>query len=138
MSVAGYLVKERVEALTAPIVSPDVMALTPGRGADQEDAVFGTYTIVQNRLYNQPYRHSDLIDINIFHPNFDIIQQCVSAIVDDLNQENFGGHAINSNSDDIRFTNITATQSSASENTLINGKEAHGARLAILIEYVEL
>jgi hypothetical protein len=138
MTSAGFLIKERIEEICSPIVAPKELVLHPGRGGEDEDEVFGTYNIVQNRLYKQPYRSSDIVDINIYHDSFTILQDCMTAILDDLNAESFVTHPINVNDDDIRFTNIFTSQSSSSENVLINGKEAFGARVAIIIDYVRL
>ncbi len=86
-----YVIKDRIETIANVIFNPHILKLKPGRSSpdNNRDVVAkGYYIIVPNLDYDQPYIHTDAMQVTLFHTNYLQFNMVLTAIIRDLNQEN--------------------------------------------------
>lgn len=123
-----YLIKEHIESLL------DINLYFGSGGSDQE-ANFGTVRYAPNLIYSQPYMHIDGLRITLYYEQLGDLMDALDLLLNDLNQENYATHVLNTNEDGVNYKEIEAMAGQVQEYSLIDEKQIAGVNVDIVATY---
>lgn len=136
---AVQLLLNELESVMNAVVTPDDISLHPGRWSPEgTDNTFGTFTVIPNRDYQQPYIHMDAVNLTIYHTNYGTLMALSEALLG-LNQE--GPHALDFyealRAAKVYTQELVIRTSGATHNSFIESTEYHALHFDILFQYTE-
>ena len=143
MSVnAGYVLREYATSKINTFLGTSTFKFHPGSFASQDEADmdFGTYFVVPNVDYTQPYIHTDAIRLEIYLRRSDSLQGILNILLLEFNAENPSHRPALLSAfaaENIKLQDVVCRVSNVNNNSFIDATEYFVASVDILIEYVE-